>query len=109
MRFLIDENLPFSLVRRLTELGHDVEHASAINLRAVSDEKICAYAEEAGAAIVSKDSDFTRLSARDSPRIQVVLIKIGNSRNVALWRMIVAKLPEIEAGLAAGERLIEVE
>ena len=40
MRFLIDENLPYSLIRFLQDSGHDVLDIAASPLRGSPDEKL---------------------------------------------------------------------
>jgi len=58
MRFLIDANLPRSIIAALQRFGHDVEFARDIGLGAAPDEQIAAYALKNTAAILSRDLDF---------------------------------------------------
>ncbi len=59
------------------------------------------------AVIWSKDVDFAE-RARQSPGLQVVWLRFGNTSNVTLRRRLTPLLGEIEAALAAGEILIEI-
>jgi predicted nuclease of predicted toxin-antitoxin system len=58
MRFLIDANLPRSIVAALQRFGHDVEFARDIGLGAASDAQIAAHALKHNAAILTRDLDF---------------------------------------------------
>jgi predicted nuclease of predicted toxin-antitoxin system len=58
MRFLIDANLPRSIIAALQRFGHEVEFARDIGLGAAPDEQIAAYALKNTAAILSRDLDF---------------------------------------------------
>lgn len=57
MRFLLDENLPYSLKNELVTFGHQVEHARDI-LRGKSDAEIARYAKEHQAILITKDLEF---------------------------------------------------
>jgi predicted nuclease of predicted toxin-antitoxin system len=58
MRFLIDANLPRSLVSAIGQLGHEVEFARDVGLASAPDEAVAARARDWGAAIVTRDLDF---------------------------------------------------
>lgn len=58
MRFLIDANLPRSIVAALQRFGHDVEFARDIGLGSASDAQIAAHALKHNAAILTRDLDF---------------------------------------------------
>jgi|ERR1700733_9197121 predicted nuclease of predicted toxin-antitoxin system len=58
MRFLIDANLPRSLIAAIQRFEHQVEFARDIGLAAASDEAIGARARQSGAALLTRDLDF---------------------------------------------------
>ncbi|SRR6266478_1889882 len=58
MRFLIDANLPRSIVALVASLGHEVEFARDIGLAAAVDSEIAARAQATRAALVTRDLDF---------------------------------------------------
>src|SRR3989344_9062456 len=59
MRFLLDENLPFSLSEFLEEKGFEVEHVKKIiSLRGSSDKKIAEYARKRESVLITKDVEF---------------------------------------------------
>jgi predicted nuclease of predicted toxin-antitoxin system len=58
VRFLIDANMPRSLVALLTQHGHEVEFARDIGLGAAPDEQIAARAQSTLATLITRDLDF---------------------------------------------------
>ena len=108
MRFLIDAQLPPALAKHLEAAGHEAEHVNAIGLEVASDAAIWRHAIRVGAAIVSKDEDFVQLAQLNPSGPQVVWVRLGNTTNKALWRVLGPLLPEIVAALENGERLIEI-
>ncbi len=60
-RFLIDENLPYSLVASLVAAGLEAEHVRDVGLRGKSDEEVLAYAVAHGMALLSRDSGFANI------------------------------------------------
>jgi len=58
MRFLIDANMPRSIIALVTNLGHEVEFARDIGLGAAPDQEIAARAQASGAALLTRDLDF---------------------------------------------------
>lgn len=58
MKFLIDANLPRSIIELISELGHDAEFARDIGLGAAPDSAIAARAIQSGAVLLTRDLDF---------------------------------------------------
>ena len=58
MKFLIDANLPRSVIELISELGHDAEFARDIGLGAAPDSEIAARAIQSGAVLLTRDLDF---------------------------------------------------
>ena len=54
MRFLIDENLPYSLIRFLQDSGHDVLDIAASPLRGSPDEKLWKLAAREKRVLVTR-------------------------------------------------------
>jgi predicted nuclease of predicted toxin-antitoxin system len=61
VRFLVDANLPRSVVALLQKLGHDVESARDVGLAAAPDRDIAARAKLTGAILLSRDLDFANI------------------------------------------------
>jgi predicted nuclease of predicted toxin-antitoxin system len=108
IRFLVDAQLPPGLARRLTARGYPAEHVNRVHLGVASDRDVWRYAARTAATLVTKDEDFAALAGQGPVGPQVVLIRIGNISNDALWRAIEPQLDQIIQALNAGERIVEV-
>ncbi len=78
MRFLIDENLPFSLIRLLQESGHDVFDVAATSLQGSPDEKLWKVAAREKRILVTKDLDFPLPQIRPYPP-GLVLVRVPDT------------------------------
>lgn len=58
MRFLIDANLPRSIVELIVRLGHEAEFARDIGLADAPDRAVAAHARANKAALLTRDLDF---------------------------------------------------
>lgn len=58
MRFLVDANMPRSVMALLENFGHDTEFARDIGLGHVPDSVIASQARVLKAAIITRDLDF---------------------------------------------------
>lgn len=58
MRFLIDANLPRSIVELIVRLGHQAEFARDIGLGDAPDRVVAAHAQATQAALLTRDLDF---------------------------------------------------
>ncbi|MDX2180069.1 MAG: DUF5615 family PIN-like protein [Bryobacteraceae bacterium] len=79
MTIVADENVPFAIVRRLRELGHDVTWIK-IASPGLSDAEIFRSCEESGSVLITQDKDFgeiacLRLATR---RSGVILLRFGS-------------------------------
>ena len=108
MRFLIDAQLPPALARWLEERGHEAEHVADLGMLRASDQEIWRHAGATSAAVVTKDEDFVTLLSVRPNGAAVVWVRVGNTSRQALLRWFAGLLPDIEAALNAGEKLIEV-
>jgi predicted nuclease of predicted toxin-antitoxin system len=77
--FLVDESLPRSVTRLLTERGHDVHDVRDIGLRGAADGRIAAHAVSEGRILVTADLDFSnalRFPPGTHPGIVVVRVPV---------------------------------
>lgn len=63
MKFLVDENMPFSFTEILRELGYEALHVLEAGLDETDDALILSYAQLHQQIIVTFDLDFSRLVA----------------------------------------------
>jgi predicted nuclease of predicted toxin-antitoxin system len=108
VRFLIDAQLPPSLVRALNKTGHNAKHVSATGLLTATDAEIWRYARREKRAIVTKDQDFIafRKTAKDEPA--VVWLRMGNVTNAVLEQRLLTALPQAIAAIEGSEKLVEI-
>lgn len=78
MRFLVDENLPFSLIRLLQDIGHDIHDAGASSSRGSTDEQLWKFAAREQRIIVTRDLDFPLPKVRPYP-LGLVLIRVPDT------------------------------
>jgi predicted nuclease of predicted toxin-antitoxin system len=108
VKFLVDNQLPTALARFLRSRGVDCQHVLDINLGGAADAAIWHYASQNGCVVISKDEDFLYMANIPSAKARLVWIRIGNCRTKVLLAAVERLWPKIEAGLEAGERVIEV-
>lgn len=105
MSLLFDQNLSRRLPSLLSTEFPGSVHAVLAGLAAADDRAVWAYAAARRLAIVSKDADFTALSADLGPTPKVVWLRIGNGPTrdvVALLRSRMADVLAFLADPAAG-------
>lgn len=93
----ISDNFPVQAVA-LRELG----------LRDASDRQIFEAAKQAGAVVMTKDSDFVELVNRYGSPPQVIWLIFGNTSNARLKQILIATLSQAIDLLRAGESLVEI-
>jgi predicted nuclease of predicted toxin-antitoxin system len=60
-RFFVDEDLPLSLATLLRQKGHLCEHIVGLGRRGAPDQKVFELAQERGAILISRDTDFANV------------------------------------------------
>ena len=73
-----------------------------------NDREIWDRAGATSAVVVTKDEDFVTLLSVRPNGAAVVWVRIGNTSRQALLARFAGLLPEIEAALNGGEKLVEV-
>jgi predicted nuclease of predicted toxin-antitoxin system len=108
MTVILDAQLPPALAVWLRERGVDARAAGDLGLRDASDADIWSFAQELGAAILTKDEDFAirRNASKDGPAI--IWVRIGNTTNRALINRFAAAWPAVEELSTMGHGVIEI-
>lgn len=78
-RFLVDENLPRSLVLDLQGLGYTAEHVYNIQMGGAKDPAVYAYAQSQQAIIITSDKDFSNMLAYPPPHAGIVVVEVPDS------------------------------
>ena len=61
MRFLLDENIPFSVLDIITNSGFEAEHVRNIGMQGSGDKQVAEYAKKQKAVLITKDLEFGNL------------------------------------------------
>lgn len=107
-RFLIDNQLPGSLVPWLGSKGAQADHVLTLQLAQSRDELLWEHAARTGSVILSKDEDFARMTLVRPEPVAVIWLRVGNCRTPVLLATLERAWPAIVQQLEAGARLIEV-
>lgn len=113
-RFLVDENLPRSLVPELVAAGHAAEHVRDIEMGGAKDPAVYGYAQTHTQTIITGDKDFSNLRAYPPPHAGIVVAGIvvvevpDTMPPVVRNRLILRQLATL-AGQSLADTLIIVE
>lgn len=100
MRFLVDENFPYSAVEHLRRLGHDVVAVRDV-MRGAPDEGILARSRAENRVLITADKDFGEMIfARKDAAAGILLIRSRTSRPAAKVELAVRAINDL------GERLV---
>lgn len=100
MSLLFDQNLSWRLVNRLATEYPGSEHIVTAGLADSDDRVVWAYAASKGLAVVSKDSDFSEISAVFGSPPKLVWLQVGNGPTQDVEDLLRSKRPEVIAFLA---------
>lgn len=104
MRFLIDNNLSPVLVAELAAAGHDAVHVRDYGLHAATDQVVLARARDDNRVLISADTDFGTLLAREgADRPSILLIRrLAGRRATEQATIILANLDVVADDLDGG-------
>lgn len=88
MKYLVDEALPRSVARALSEAGIDAVHALDLGLQGKPDAEVLARAVETKRVLLTKDVKFLTSSKSPSERITVVFIPEASSKAALAQRVV---------------------
>lgn len=71
MKFLLDENLPPSLVDLLNSAGHEARHVVEIGYNNTPDFKIAEFASASGEVIVTHDTDVRAILTLSAKNLRI--------------------------------------
>jgi predicted nuclease of predicted toxin-antitoxin system len=90
------------------ELGHPACSVRDLGLRNAKDKDIFAAARQAGAIVMTKDSDFAEMVERLGPPPSVIWLTCGNTSNAALRGLLKTTLPKALDLISKGDKLVEI-
>ena len=96
MKLLLDGNLSFRMVERLTIDFPGTTQVRLADLERQDDRAIWQYCKSHGYTIVTRDSDFHELGLVEGPPPKVIWLKCGNHSNVYVADLLIQRRLEIE-------------
>lgn len=94
--FLVDENLPSSLVQALIAAGYSAEHVRDVGLGHVDDSIIFDYAQQRSLTIVTIDKGLSSLLQYPPPHAGIVSVRLPEQLTIAeRVRLILAGLHDV--------------
>jgi predicted nuclease of predicted toxin-antitoxin system len=93
------------LSERFGVQGFSVQH---LGHRDDTDTQIFAAARDAGAVVMTKDSDFLRLLEQHGPPPQVLWVTFCNTSNARMREVLEQTFSRAASMLAGGESLVEI-
>jgi predicted nuclease of predicted toxin-antitoxin system len=91
-----------------SEFDIDAKPIRELGLRDAGDQEIFMAAREAGAVVLTKDSDFVLLLEQLGPPPQILWLTIGNTSNARLREVLSKNFPTVQSLLLRGEPLVEI-
>jgi len=89
IQFLLDENIPYALIRFLEKKGFLVSHLKKIGKTGIKNGEVYRLAEEMNAWIVTRDADFQNMQHYISRQVAgIILFKLSKTKtNILLSAM----------------------
>jgi predicted nuclease of predicted toxin-antitoxin system len=102
MRLLLDDNISYRIVKKISESFPDCLHASRIGTqRPAPDRTLWEFARREGLVIVTFDEDFEDLHNLYGFPPKVIILRLGNSSTDKIAQVLVSKQIEISAFYAS--------
>jgi predicted nuclease of predicted toxin-antitoxin system len=115
MKFLLDENVPPSLLTQLEKEGHEARHIIRMGWASTKDATILELAAETGEIILTHDLDFgTLLALSGNSKPSVIQFRLKRPRMEDMAAFLKEYLNELEEELSIGalitvdERLFKI-
>ena len=107
LKFIIDTQLPYTLVRKLKALGANAIHTTYFpDGHLLDDIKIIEIAIEQERIVITKDSDFQDKFLLKGAPPKILLLKLGNISNKNLFKSIESVYTMIEQLFTNGNGMV---
>lgn len=107
-RLLVDQMLPSRLVDALKDEFPSSVHVRDAGLATATDKEIASFADKNSLAILTKDSDFDRMTEFGESPKKVVRLAVVNVTNDEVLRVVQAHLSDFGKFFEDDERLLVV-
>jgi predicted nuclease of predicted toxin-antitoxin system len=103
IKLLLDQGLPRSASKLLSQAGIDTIHVAEIGFSTAEDREIIAKAREDRRVVITLDADFhTLLALSGAISPSVIRIRIERLKAVDITNLLLSILPKCEQDLAKG-------
>jgi predicted nuclease of predicted toxin-antitoxin system len=96
MKFLLDQNISFRILRQLPTPFSHATHVKFENLINAPDREIWEYARQHDYTIITQDSDFNDLNLLYGFPPKIIWIRVGNLKTADIVQVLVDYQQEIE-------------
>jgi predicted nuclease of predicted toxin-antitoxin system len=103
VKLLLDENISFRLVAPLQASFPGSSHVGTEGLERATDAQVWEFAAAKGFVVVSKDDDFSALSALRGHPPKLIKLSLGNCSNSELLKILLAQAEQLTSQLASAE------
>lgn len=109
MKFLVDENISWRVLRLIAEAFPDSAHVDEVGLgNAAPDDRIWSYAADHGFTILTKDRDFNDMALLRNTPPKVVWLQLGNAHTKLIADTVLERQADIERFGAAEDQAVLV-
>ena len=110
-RFLVDENLPRSLVVDLIALGHVAAHVSDVGLRGAKDPDVWALAQASTVelTLITGDKDFATILAYPPPHAGIIVVEVPDIMPPDQRKQLILRQLATMAGQSLANTLVILE
>lgn len=110
MQLLLDQGLPRTAAALLCDAGINTLHVGGIDMATAKDSEILSYAQSEQRIVVTLDSDFHTLLAKDNAASpSVIRIRIEGLKAAAFSELMQTVLSQCEEPLSEGHCAITVQ
>ena len=95
VKFLLDENVPLSVLRLLRAKGHEAFRPRELGLERAKNSALAQYALDHDMIIITLDEDFLKLSSEKLKDVKVVYVKIHPRKPDVIRQLIEENISEI--------------
>jgi predicted nuclease of predicted toxin-antitoxin system len=108
-RFLVDENLPRSLVVDLLALGHGASHVSDVGLHGAQDPIVWAAAQSSRSTVITGDKDFANILAYPPPHAGIIVVEVPDIMPPDQRKQLILRQLATMAGQSLANTLVILE
>jgi predicted nuclease of predicted toxin-antitoxin system len=105
---LIDENLPWRLVKLFKQYDIEAEHLVGSRLESVPDEQIWEEVRRSGRVFITKDSDYLQLSLRSSTG-RLIHLQTPNMQRRETISFVESQMTSIQSFILGAERMLRLK